>query len=253
MKVLNKWLSVLVIFILTGHTVLAVVPQGKRTIYTSGEKVFPVHYQLGQSTIIYFGVKPEVVICGNKNYFNIEKLKDGITIQPLSNFSTNLSVMSGNKRYLFYLTPSVRGENADSFIDVHWVNPSQVKFNAADAGKTEIVEDLNQKIELSANVTLWMKRRIRFVENDKNILDLELEVRKGLLNTRELNISLFASKELIKNQMLVWSKDQAKEHEKVSGRLIFSNSISGKNKNAFIQVGFHNQVINLGLFNGKRK
>ena len=78
----------------------------KRTILTSGEKVHTIRYQLGQSTVLYFGLKPETVICGNKNYFHIDKIKEGITIQAGSNFSTNLTVLSQGRRYLFYLTPA---------------------------------------------------------------------------------------------------------------------------------------------------
>src|SRR5580704_10180928 len=96
---------------------IAASPGDKRTILTSGEKVHTIHYQLGQSTVLYFGMKPDTVICGNKNYFNIEKIKEGLTIQPLSNFSTNLTVLTQGKRFLFFLTPA-KGGDADTFIDV---------------------------------------------------------------------------------------------------------------------------------------
>jgi hypothetical protein len=84
MKAQSKIIGIFVTLVFASHFSWAITPGNKRTIYTSGDKVFPIYYQLGQSTILYFGVKPEVVICGNKNYFNIEKLKEGITSQPLA-------------------------------------------------------------------------------------------------------------------------------------------------------------------------
>jgi hypothetical protein len=114
--------SILMALVFSSFCAMATIPGNKRTIFTSGEKVYPIRYQLGQSTVIDLGSKPEVVICGNKNYFNIEKLKTGITIQPLAQYSTNLTVLSGQKRFLFYLTPA-GSLNPDGFVDVKWVSP----------------------------------------------------------------------------------------------------------------------------------
>jgi hypothetical protein len=68
----NKGLALMSFFI--PILTMAATPGNKRTILTSGDKVYTVHYQLGQSTILYFGEKPETVICGNRNYFQIEKI-----------------------------------------------------------------------------------------------------------------------------------------------------------------------------------
>lgn len=252
MKALSKLRMVMVgIAFLISGSILAATPGKKRTIFTSGEKVFQIYYQLGQSTVLYLGVKPEVVICGNKNYFNIEKLKEGVTIQPLSSISTNLNILSGDKRYLFYLTPTSAGVPPDGFIDVKWISGKFIKAPPTHVGKSEIVREINQRIEVSPNLTLTVRRQISFVGGNKIIFELELKAKKQKLKLDELTISAFLDKNLLKNQVLIWGKDLLVENETIKGRLILIKPILPKSANLNFIVSLNGKSLKFGIPSGK--
>lgn len=200
----------------------AVIPGNKRTIFTSGEKVYPIRYQLGQSTVIDLGVKPEVVICGNKNYFNIEKLKSAITIQPLSNFSTNLTVLSGQKRFLFYLIPA-SGQSPDGFVDVKWVSSNDQKTVSTFSKKADSQIELNQVIRLSLDIELTIVRVKASSESGRRIFDILVKNNDNkIFALKEINLTAFDGHTVIKNQALVWEKDTVDQKTTIAGRLIIT-------------------------------
>ncbi len=203
---------------------LAATPGGKRTILTSGEKVHVIHYQLGQSTVLYFGMKPDTVICGNKNYFNIEKIKEGLTIQPLSNFSTNLTVLTQGKRFLFYLTPA-NGGQVDSFVDVRWVSDADTREVATASSKTKLlVRDFNQKLRLG-HLELRFKREVRIDTAKRSILEFEVTNTGGLLlKPSEIEILAVKGVRPLEHQAFVFEKDELKSGEMTTGRLILTGA-----------------------------
>ena len=94
---------------------------------------------IGQSTVLYLEFKPEVVICGNKNYFSIEKLKKNNHSALIHNFY-EFGCLSGNKRYLFYLTPSKVGFLL-MVVDVKWVSANQIKLAPAQGRNLKLFEN----------------------------------------------------------------------------------------------------------------
>jgi hypothetical protein len=187
----------------------AASPGIKRTILTGGGKVHTIHYQLGQSTVLYFGQKPETVICGNNNYFHIEKIKEGLSIQPLSNFSTNLTVLNEHKRFLFFLTPGKSGQ-VDTFVDVHWVPESEERAVASRQSK-EVVHDLGQKLRLGS-VEVRLKREIRIGAAKRSILEFEVENRIKMAGRA------------VAHQVSVFEHDDLLPGQVVTGRLIVTGS-----------------------------
>lgn len=210
----------LVIF---GSKALAGVAGDKRTILTSGEKVYPIRYQLGQSTIFYFGFKPETVICGNKNYFNIEKIKDGITVQPLSNFSTNLTVISGTKRYLFFLTPA-GGARPDGFVEVRWVPPSTaLPVRPLAARVNETAREIGQKVKLRSEAELTLLQEKTIEGGKRRIFELEFKnLGKKAISTREVEVLAVRGTKPIPSQVTVWEEDEAEPKKPIKGRVITS-------------------------------
>ena len=205
-------------------SVFASISGDKRTILTSGEKVHPIRYQLGQSTLLYFGFKPETVICGNKNYFNIEKIKEGITVQPLANFSTNLTVVSGNKRYLFFLMPS-GGAKSDGFVDVRWVPSSVVKPVRVVTGQAiKNVREIGKRIKLNADVELTVLQE-KFIDNGRRrVFELELKnLSKVTISTREIGIVGVVGAKAIQSQLTVWEDEEIGSGKSLLGRVIVSH------------------------------
>lgn len=219
----SKLISVGLASSLICTSVLASISGDKRTILTSGEKVHPIRYQLGQSTLLYFGFKPETVICGNKNYFNIEKIKEGITVQPLASFSTNLTVISGAKRYLFFLMPS-GGAKSDGFVDVRWVPSSVAKPVRMVTGQAiKNVREIGKKIKLTADVELTILQE-KFIDNGRRrVFELELKnLSRVTISTREIEIVGVVGAKALQSQLTVWEDDEIGSGKSLLGRVIVS-------------------------------
>jgi hypothetical protein len=235
--------------ILLAFVAYAAQPGDKRTILTSGERVHTIHYQLGQSTVLYFGMRPETVICGNNNYFHIEKIKEGLTIQPLSSFSTNLTVMNQGRRFLFYLTPAKSG-SIDTFIDVRWIPEAESRPVAVVGFKsTEVVRDISQKMRVGI-FELNLKREIDLVAVHRSIVEFEVKnLSKEALKTSALEILALKFGRPLDHQILVFEQDELKPGSSGSGRLIvtgadFSRAVVvanylGKSGKVFIKGGSH--------------
>ncbi len=198
----------------------------KRVILTSGESVHTIRYKLGQSTIIYLGSKPETVICGNKNYFNIEKIKEGVTIQPLGNFSTNLSILDRDRRYLFYLTPAL-GLTADTFVDVKWISTADLRpVEKISDAKSVRVSEIGQKIQVAKGVELAIERQKLIDGEKRQILDLELSVSSPVINvgTKEIEVLAMKGKAAYPAQTLVWEGPIATAKRPLRGRIIIADA-----------------------------
>lgn len=201
----------------------ATVPPGdKRTILTSGEKVYPIQYRLGTSTILYFGLRPETVICGNKNYFNIEKIKEGITIQPLSNFSTNLTVLAQGRRYLFFLTPA--SGRSDGFVEVKWVPPSQARSVKALAKHSDdVARELRIKTKIGTTIEFSVLREKVLDKGKRRIFEIEMKNLGGkVIPADQFEVVASIAGAPLARQVVVWEGDDLKEKGKLRGRVIIS-------------------------------
>lgn len=223
MKAQSKlWGLVGLLILISVEVSATVLPGDKRTILTSGEKVYPIQYRLGQSTILFFGLRPETVICGNKNYFNIEKIKEGITIQPLSNFSTNLTVLAEGRRYLFFLTPA--NGRPDGFVEVKWVPPGQarsVKSLAKHDGET--IRELGQRTKISADVEFSVLREKVLDKGKRRIFEVELVNFNGKsIPSDQFEVVASLGGVPLARQVVVWESDNLKEKGRLQGRVIVS-------------------------------
>jgi len=198
----------------------ASMPGDKRTILTSGEKVYPIYYQLGQSTVLYLGLKPETVICGNKNYFNIEKLKEGLTIQPLANISTNLTVLSQDRRYLFYLTPSKNGQ-IDTFIDVKWIPETELRPVARSGVITkESIRELGQKLNVGT-LEIQLKKLVGLSITKRSIVEFTIKNNSnGEIKTSDLELIVIKSNRPLEHQVHAFDSEVIKDKGLIQGRVI---------------------------------
>ncbi len=219
-------------------------PGEKRTILTSGEKVYTIKYQLGQSTVLYFGEQPQTVICGNKNYFNIEKIKGGITIQPLSNISTNLTVLSGGRRYLFYLTPSGR-RKSDGFVEVRWVPKAATKpvRSKVEVDQSYKVNEIGSHLKLSPSLEFSVLNE-KWLDNDgRQIFELRLKnSSRARISTGSIEVIAASKGKPIKKQVLVWEMQKLSKGQVTMGRLIVTEKVNGPMR---ILVGFKGKTTEL--------
>lgn len=198
----------------------ASTPGDKRTILTSGDKVYPIYYQLGQSAVLYLGLKPETVICGNKNYFNIEKLKEGLTIQPLANISTNLTVLSQDRRYLFYLTPSKNGQ-IDTFIDVKWIPEAEQRPIAKSGLITkESIRELGQKLNVGV-LEIQLKKMVGLSITKRSIVEFTIKNNStGVVKTSGIELMVTKANRPVEHQVYAFDSDIIKGHGMIQGRVI---------------------------------
>lgn len=249
MKARSKLWGFVGLLILVSVEASATVPPGdKRTILTSGEKVYPIQYRLGTSTILYFGLRPETVICGNKNYFNIEKIKEGITIQPLSNFSTNLTVLAQGRRYLFFLTPA--SGRPDGFVEVKWVPPGQARSVKALAKHDgEVARELGQKTKIGTAVEFSVLREKVLDKGKRRIFEVEMKNLGGkVIPANQFEVVASIAGVPLARQVVVWEGDDLKEKGKLRGRVIVSEH---NGKSLSLVVGYLGKSTKLVIKGGR--
>lgn len=66
-------------------------------------QIYPLMLALGKTTLLRFPEKPQRLIIGNKNYFNIESNDTDIALQPLAKVETNLFVYTSDQTFSFNL------------------------------------------------------------------------------------------------------------------------------------------------------
>lgn len=90
-----------------------------RHINTTERAIHPIYLSMGRSTILHFQERPKKVVCGNKNYFNIEFIENDLAIQPLRPAVTNLFVYTESHTYGFTLGVNTTS-TADDLVHVDW-------------------------------------------------------------------------------------------------------------------------------------
>ncbi|MBY0315897.1 MAG: TrbG/VirB9 family P-type conjugative transfer protein [Bdellovibrionales bacterium] len=236
MVIKTRFVLVTFLLMMFSSSTLAALPGDKRTILTSGEKVYTLRFQLGLSTVLDFGTKPEIVICGNKNYFNIEKLKNAITIQPLANYSTNLTVISQGRRYLFYLTPAGNA-SPDGFVEVKWVNSSDVRAIRPLASEShEITKNIHRKVKLSHDLELTVVREKSMKQGNRRIFEMELKnLSRKTFSTNNLEVVAAFGGVPLKKQVMAWESESLEGKKTLRGRIIVTDM---SRKAISLMIGF---------------
>lgn len=236
MKARSRILLIGGIMLLLSFQALASIPGDKRTILTSGEKVYTIHYRLGQSTVLFLGLRPDTVICGNKNYFNIEKLKEGITIQPLSNISTNLTVLAQGRRYLFFLTPA--GGRPDGFVEVKWIPPGHARSVKTLATQdAETIKELGQKTKIGSELEFTVLIEKSLDKGKRRIFEVELKnLGKKSIPASAFEVVASLGGVPFARQVVIWEGDDLKGKDKLRGRVILTGH-GGKSLSLVIGYG----------------
>jgi hypothetical protein len=189
------------------------------------------------------------VICGNKNYFNIEKLKDGITIQPLSNFSTNLTVMTQGRRYLFFLTP-VNAGRPDGFVEVKWVPSMQIRpvRPLASLGSATALS-IGQKVKLGGDLELVIVSEKNSKTDNRRIFEMELRYQGDKpVKTNGIEVVAAINGHPLDRQVLAWETEELKNKSTAKGRVIITGYLE---KSLNLVVGYQGRSIKVPLKGGK--
>jgi len=95
-----------------------------RTIEMDSNGMRTITLAMGRSTVIQFMDSPKKIVSGNSNYFNIEFTGNDVTIQPLSQVSSNLFIYSGHRRFGFLLKVC-NCQNYDDLVKIYWKAPKK--------------------------------------------------------------------------------------------------------------------------------
>lgn len=90
-----------------------------RSLEINDSRMKPIYLKMGQSTVLRFNERPQKVVIGNQNYFNIEFIGNDVTLQPQELVTTNLFVYGKYHTYGFILKTS-HGQRYDDLVKVRW-------------------------------------------------------------------------------------------------------------------------------------
>lgn len=88
-----------------------------KIIQLSEHQIYPLMLALGKTTLLRFPEKPQKLIIGNKNYFNVENNDTDIALQPLAKVETNLFVYTSDQTFSFNIKVCETCTN-DDFVNV---------------------------------------------------------------------------------------------------------------------------------------
>ena len=207
---------------------------------TNDEKVPTIHLKMGRSTVIRFREKPQKIVVGNQNYFNIEFIGNDVTIQPQAMVISNLFVYGKHRVYGFLL--KVGGGEYDDLVKVRWRSPSPLlRFKKKDQKtKAKLIEG---DIHLTLKDKLLLRvERIKQAKQNKKLYFMEIllkNISSKQIKTSSLKIFLTGGKgERLKVQSLFQDKSIHKGAI-VKGRLLFH---AKKAQDLFLYLGHEGRL-----------
>jgi hypothetical protein len=120
-----------------------------------------IYLSLGRSTVLNFDTPPKKIISGNANYFGIEFTGRDVTIQPLSEITSNLFVYTEKKRYGFIIKARPH-KYYDDLVYVRWQYP-KLRLKKKVVTYPSLVRNNRFKIDLK-NVEYNQKRNLHLVD-----------------------------------------------------------------------------------------
>ncbi len=185
---------------------LCVYGRDIKTVNLSENEIYPLTLVLGKTTLLRFSEKPQKIIFGNKNYFNIENADRDVALQPLSRVSTNMFVYTEKQTFGFDVSvcESCRG---DDFIKVFT--------------RSEKPQEVYQKIEVDEFIEKSFKK-------DLSIKDLKLSFQKVKSKTDIVLIDFIATAKKPTLSKTIKISMNGKDPPKMD--VVFENSTVGKEK-----------------------
>ena len=194
--------NILWLALLTGNLAFGLV----RTLTVDETTMAEIHLAMGRSTVLHFTEKPSKVVAGNQNYFNIEFIGSDVTIQPLSQVSSNLFAYGEYHRYGFILKVS-GGERYDDLVQIRWkthslVLPPVAKTLALPPPNNKVTPDRIASQTFAATVT-------KVFYNDAthlHVIELEIKDKTGIAS-KGVTVDISQNKKTLPITAIVFDKD----------------------------------------------
>ncbi|MCB0308574.1 MAG: hypothetical protein KDD48_04325 [Bdellovibrionales bacterium] len=185
-----------------------------RTITLDGRNMKTVYLSLGQSTIVRFPEKPNKVIVGNTNFFNVEFVETDVAIQPKGITNSNLFVY-GQERTYGLLLKVKSGRHYDDLVHVRW---KESKLTQSSKDKS-----LGNKINVGDQLWVQLHQLTYIRHHDLYVLHLSVKnVTRRRIRTKDIEASLTRRKKDLPFQpQWIWDKKSIGKGKNVSGRFSF--------------------------------
>ena len=170
--------------------------------------------------MIRFREKPQKVVVGNQNYFNIEFIGKDVTLQPQAIVTSNLFVYTKNHTYGFLLKVGEHG-GYDDLVKVEWRSlPLNFKTKRNPKAKSMPPRDIG--LTLKGRLLLKLERVEKASTKGLYFMDLLLKnVSLASIDTAGLTIFVTAKGKRLPFQSLIQSKSIPKGAI-TRGRVFFS-------------------------------
>lgn len=180
------------------------------------KQILEVYLSLGKTTLLRFEEKPQKIIIGNKNYFNLETTDNDIALQPLSRATTNLFVYLKDQTYSFILK-TCDACNYDDFIIVKKKQDS-VEEIVITKKPLNLQKKISKLIQFK-NISVYFEDIERF--DKKRLMRFEIgNMSKKSVQASEIEFQLFDLRGAINSEHAFESFYL--DPGKTRGRLVFS-------------------------------
>lgn len=220
-----------------------------RTLPTNSQEMPVIHLMTGRSTVLRFLSQPKKVVIGNQNYFSIEFIDSDITLQPLSNTTSNLFVYGDGFTYGFIL----KVDHSSDYDDLVFVRNKVPNFSlpappVKNAAKIEpskkdlrfsILSSKKEKFDVEGGTFKW-NESIKSYFADVFILTKS----KKPISSNSMKIQILANNEDLTTIKAVFEKDELLP--KIKNRVrIFANVSVKQNLSLKLQYNKEEEVFNL--------
>ena len=160
-----------------------------RTVEMDSNQMEVIILSMGRATILEFVDSPKKVIIGNSNYFSAEFTGNDVTIQPLSQVSSNIFIYSGHRRFGFQLKVCVC-QDYDDLVKIYWKSSLLPLKNSSSTGSAIPFRGSQRKFLLgdqqgSFPETQWnscLKSQSESCQNDRKRVFLKKKRKKKRKN-----------------------------------------------------------------------
>ena len=215
-----------------------------RDLSVNDKSMKPIYLKMGQSTVLRFKERPQKIVIGNQNYFNVEFIGNDVTIQPQGHVTSNLFVYGKHHTYGFILKVT-KGPNYDDLVKVHWkaggvrYRSHQVRREAGQVNKLNRKNRLNQlrksfvnpglKLTLEDQITATIVKIMKLNPEGLYLMDIEVKNISGrLFKTSELDVLFTRGGKKLNPFEFVFESDEIPINRSTRCRIVFHlNKIRG--------------------------
>lgn len=186
-----------------------------KTVNLSENQIYQVKLALGKTTLLRFDEKPQKIIIGNKNYFNVENTGQDVALQPLGRITTNMFVYTEKQTFSFDLL-ACENCHSDDFLIIRKKTENSPAFNPV---AIESFREASVRCEIRLKSISIVFRRVK-TKRDVILLDFEVTGSEKIpIASKLILIDVLAKGKSLKDFDFAFEKTKISK-EKIKGRIV---------------------------------